>query len=137
MKTLQNHFVRSALFLLFALLCPILVQAQGTLRFSEEDFTMTLIGGNSTCGKPGAVQVRYRNAVAGWRTLRYLISKNMGGLLYTQDVAPNAVFMQTLEELEDGDRFTVQVRGITTGGVEAGGITISANSGREDRWIHT
>ena len=137
MKTLQNHFVRSVLFQLFALLCPILVQAQGTPRFSEEDFIMTLIDGNSTCGKPGAVQVHYRNAVAGWRTLRYSISKNTGELLYTQDVAPNAVFMQTLEGLEDGDRFTVEVRGITTGGVGAGGITISDNSEREDRWIHT
>ena len=136
MKTLQNHFVRSTLFLLFALLCPILVQAQGTPRLSNEDFTMTLIDGNSTCGKPGAVQVRYRNAVAGWQTLRYSIYTN-GGRLYTQDVAPNAVFMQTLEELEDGDRFTVDVRGITTGGVEAGGTTIPSNSEREDRWQHT
>ena len=117
MKTLHTHLVRSAVFLVFALLFPVLGWGQGTPNLNNDDFSITLIKGNTTCNKPGVLQIRYRNAVAGLQTLHYEIYKN-GALTYVQDVNPNDIFIQSLEDFEDGDQFWIQVRGVTTGGVE-------------------
>ena len=130
MKTLQNHFVRSALFLLFALLYPVLGWGQGVPNLNNDDFSITLTKGNTTCNKPGVLQIRYRNAVAGLQTLHYELLKN-GVLTYVQDVNPNDVFTQPLEDLEDGDRFWIQVRGVTTGGMETPTYSLY------DRSLHT
>ena len=125
MKTLQNHFVRSALFLLFALLYPVLGWGQGTPYLDPRDFTVNLIAGNKTCNTPGAVNVYYRNAVAGYKTLHYEFSKD--GLDYDieQDAAPNATITQSLAGWRKDDEIYIRVTGIMDDGSRGNAAILS------------
>lgn len=108
---------RIAALLLFAV-CTLWVQAQGTPGINLDDFSVMMMAGNSTCDKPGFVQISYRNAVAGFQTLHYEFSRQGYGVFATQNVAPSTVVTQSLADLEDGDRLLISVKGITSGGVE-------------------
>ena len=128
MKTLQNHFVRSTLFLLFALLCPILVQAQGTPWLSNNDFSVTITKGNSTCNAPGVVSIKYRNAVVGFQTLHYSFSNDNISWDITQDAAPGDIVVQTLNDWEDGDRLYINVYATTTDGTKTQSVQLMENN---------
>ena len=125
MKTLQNHFVRSALFLLFALLYPVLGWGQGTPYLDPRDFTVNLIAGNKTCNTPGAVNVYYRNAVAGYKTLHYEFSKDDLNYDIEQDAAPNATITQSLTGWGKDDEIYIRVTGIMDDGSRGNTIVLS------------
>ena len=124
MKTLQNHFVRSALFLLFALLCPILVQAQGTPWLNPSEFIVNVANGNTTCGIPGSVVISYHPNVAGFKTLHYAFSNDGITWDITQDAAPSDVVTQTLADWEDEDPLFINVYGVTADGSKSYTISL-------------
>ena len=129
MKTLQNHFVRSALFLLFALLCPILVQAQGMPKLNPRDFSVTLVSGNTNCNTYGGVILNYRNAVPGIQTLRYELqvkySNNKGYV--TQDVPSGVPTYIELADWFNGQPIAIKVTGFGTGGEHTETVDIVKN----------
>ena len=125
MKTLQNHFVRSALFLLFALLFPLLGWGQGMPKLNRKDFTLTVVSGNTTCDTPGGVIITYRNAVAGIQKLRYEFPKGWGyEPMFTQEVAPNVAIYQALPDW-DMNIIRPRVTGLGAGNEQTNTVTIA------------
>ena len=130
MKTLQNHFVRSAVFLLFALLFPVLGRGQGTPYLNGYDFTVNITKGNSICNTPGSAIITYRNSVAGFKTLHYEFSNDNLTWEVMQDAAPDATITQTLNGWEDGDIVYIRVYGEMADGTKSQKTSLTSYSGQ-------